>query len=142
MVVEVSDELHLAHNFRILALQLSLTSDPIAGVTDTVPTHRSLGIIFDPLQVSYDRLSETLREREPALSQLRELPSRLVEIPVWYDDPWSRECASNHGVQNSMEYLAEINQTTVQGVNDWHSRRSQSQSGGPLLPARAVSRTP
>jgi urea carboxylase len=123
MAVEVSDELHLEHSFRILALHLSLESDPIEGVTETIPTHRTLGIVFDPLVTSYGRLSDALREREPDLVRLKELPSRLVEIPIWYDDPWSRECARQHGVPSNMEYLAEINGTTVQGVIDWHTER-------------------
>jgi len=121
LAVEVSDELRLEHSFRILALRLSLEDDPIDGVTETVPTHRTLGVIFDPLRITYDELSAAIREREPELAGLRELPSRLVEIPVWYDDPWSQACARQHGVPNNMEYLAELNDTTVQGVIDWHT---------------------
>jgi len=119
--VEVSDELCLEHSFRILALRLSLQDDPIPGVTETVPTHRTLGVTFDPLQISFAQLSVAIREREPALARLRELPSRLVEIPVWYDDPWSQECARDHGVPNNMEYLAQLNETTVAGVVAWHT---------------------
>jgi urea carboxylase len=123
MAVEVSDELHLEHSFRILALNLSLKDDPIPGIGETVPTHRTLGTVFDPLVTSYQRVSDALREREPEVIGLSELPSRLVEIPIWYDDPWSRECARQHGAPNNMEYLAEINATTVQGVIDWHTGR-------------------
>lgn len=123
LAVEVSDELRLEHSFRILALRLSLQEDPIPGVTETVPTHRTLGVVFDPLRISYAQLSAAIRVREPELARLRELPSRLVEIPIWYDDPWSRACAREHGVPNNMEYLAEINNTTVQGVVDWHTGR-------------------
>jgi inhibitor of KinA len=123
MAVEVSDELHVEHSFRILALDLSLKDDPLAGVTETIPTHRTLGIVFDPFVTSYRRLSDALREREPDVIGLSELPSRLVEIPIWYDDPWSRECARQHGVPPNMDYLAEINHMTVQGVIDWHTGR-------------------
>lgn len=121
MAVEVSDELHLEHSFRILALNLSLKDDPIAGITETVPTHRTLGIVFDPLVTSYRKLSDTLRERESEVIGLSELPSRLVELPVWYDDPSSQECARQHGAPNNMEYLAEINDTTVDGVIAAHA---------------------
>jgi urea carboxylase len=123
MAVEVSDELHLEHSFRILALNLSLKEDPIPGVTETIPTHRTLGIVFDPLVIGYRKLSQVLREREPQVVGLRELPSRLVEIPIWYDDPSSRECAREHGAPPNMPYLAEINGTTVKGVIDWHTGR-------------------
>lgn len=123
LAVEVSDELCLEHSFRIVALRRSLQDDPIAGVTEIVPTHRTLGVVFDPLRIRYDELSAAIREREPELGRLREIPSRLVEIPIWYNDPWSQKCAHEHGVPNNLEYLAELNGTTVQGVVDWHTGR-------------------
>src|SRR6188508_3628425 len=46
---------------------------------------------------------------------------RLVTIPFWYNDPWSDECARAHGAPNNMDYLADINNTTVHGVIAAHS---------------------
>jgi allophanate hydrolase subunit 1 len=66
-------------------------------------------------------LIDALQEREEDATHLRRLPSRVVTIPIWYDDPWSDECARAHGRPNNMAYLAEINQTTVAGVIAAHA---------------------
>jgi urea carboxylase len=121
MVVEVGDELTLDQSFRVIALDLSLRQSPLVGVTETIPTHRSLGIVFDPLVTAYARLSAEIREREADLASLRELPSRLMEIPLWYDDPWSDDCAREHGAPNNLQFLAEINGVTVEEVIRRHS---------------------
>jgi urea carboxylase len=135
MVVEVGDELTLEQSFRVIALDLSLRAAPIAGVTETIPTHRSLGLVFDPLIIDFSRLSAAIREREPDLASLRELPSRLMEIPLWYDDPWSDECARAHGVPNNMRFLAELNGVTVEEVVRRHSRTEHWLSAVGFQPA-------
>lgn len=121
LTVEFGDELSLAQNFRVIGLDLALKENPIRGVTETIPTNRSLGIVFDPLAISGERLSAALRERETGLERLVELPSRLVTIPVWYNDPWSRECALAHGTPNNLDFLGEINGITVAEVIARHS---------------------
>ena len=45
--VEFGDELHLALNFRVIGLNLSLLEQPIPGVTETVPSNRALMIAYD-----------------------------------------------------------------------------------------------
>ena len=119
--VEFGDELHLALNFMVIALDLSLKERPIVGVTETVPSNRALMIVYDSTIIRQAALIDALREREGEAKKLRKLPSRLITIPVWYNDPWSDECARAHGAPNNMEYLAEINHTTVEGVIEAHS---------------------
>jgi allophanate hydrolase subunit 1 len=119
--VEFGDELHLALNFRVIGLNLSLTEQPIPGVTETVPSNRALMIAYDSSVVRQTALIDTLREREDEATKLRRAPSRLVTLPFWYNDPWSDECAKAHGAPNNMDYLAEINNTTVDGVIAAHS---------------------
>lgn len=121
--VEVGDELSLVHSFRILALQARLESDPLPGVTELVPTHRTLAVFYDPLVCGFDRLSAAIREREEGLDELRELDSRVVEIPIWYGDPWSLACAEEHGMEDNLAYLARINEMTTDEVVGWHTGR-------------------
>lgn len=119
--VEFGDELHLALNFRVLGLDLSLKENPIPGVTETIPSNRALMIAYDSAVIRSASLIDALREREDEALKLRTLPSRLVTIPFWYDDPWSKECAKAHGAPDNMEYLADINHTTIAGVIAAHS---------------------
>ena len=119
--VEFGDELHLALNFRVIGLNLSLAVRPIPGVTETVPSNRALMIAYDSSVIRQAALIDALREREEEATKLRQAPSRLVTIPFWYNDPWSDECARAHGAPNNMDYLAEINDTTVEGVIAAHA---------------------
>src|SRR6266851_4362223 len=94
--VEFGDELDLLLNFRVIALDAALKAQPIPGVTETIPTNRSLGIVYDPFVIDCERLVAAVSEMAAGVGEMAELPSRRVTIPVWYNDPWSRECAAAH----------------------------------------------
>lgn len=121
LTVEFGDELDLILNFRVIAFDLALKESRLPGVLETIPTNRSLGIVYDPYAVSRERLTAQLGELEAGVDEIAELPSRHLKMPVWYDDPWSRECAAAHQAPNNLQYMAEINHTTVEGVIAAHS---------------------
>ena len=83
ITVEFSRSIDDAANQRVLALDRTLVQEPIAGITETVPTYRSLLVHYDPVQISFDALSERLAARA-------ELPvppmtsTRRWRIPVVY----------------------------------------------------------
>jgi KipI family sensor histidine kinase inhibitor len=121
LTVEFGDELSLALNVRVIALDGALREARIAGVTETIPTTRSLGVVYDPLTIDRARLVARLRRLERGIGEIRALPSRHFTIPIWYDDPWSRECAAAHGAPNNVQFLAEINGVTVEEVIRRHA---------------------
>ena len=121
LTVEFGDELDLLLNFRVIALDSALKAHPIPGITETIPTNRSLGIVYDPFVIGCERLIARTKEIERAMGEIRELTSRLVTIPVWYNDPWSQECAAAHGFRNNLEYMAEINNLSVEEVIRAHA---------------------
>src|SRR5215471_13103320 len=121
LTVEFGDELDLRLNFRVIAFNAALSSQPIPGITETIPTNRSLGLVYDPLVIGYEALVERLKDVERRMGEVSELASRIVTIPVWYDDPWSRDCAAAHGFKNNLEYMAEINGCSVEAVIKTHS---------------------
>src|SRR5439155_774094 len=81
-----------------------------------IPTNRSLGIVYDPFVITRERLVSQLKEIEQRMGEIKELPSRHITIPIWYNDSWSQECAKAHGAPNNLEYMAEINHTSVGDV--------------------------
>jgi urea carboxylase len=121
LTVEFGDELDLLLNFRVIALDTALKANPIEGITETIPTNRSLGVVYDPFVVRREQLVARMQEIERGMGEIAELTSRLVTIPIWYNDPWSLECAIAAGFTNNVEYIAEINHTTVEGVIEAHS---------------------
>jgi KipI family sensor histidine kinase inhibitor len=83
ITVEFSRNIDDAANRRVLALDRALAGEPIQGVTETVPTYRSLLVHYDPVQIGFDALGERLH----ALAQ-RPVPAttkaRRWRIPVAY----------------------------------------------------------
>ena len=56
ITVEFSRNIDDEANRRVLALDRTLARDAIAGVTETVPTYRSLLVHYDPVQIDFEEL--------------------------------------------------------------------------------------
>ena len=60
ITVEFSRSIDEMANQRVLALDRTLARENITGVTETVPTYRSLLVHYDPVQIDFDTLSGKL----------------------------------------------------------------------------------
>ena len=60
ITVEFSRSIDEMANQRVLALDRTLARETITGVTETVPTYRSLLVHYDPVQIDFGTLSEKL----------------------------------------------------------------------------------
>lgn len=83
ITVEYSRDIDDRANQRVLALDRALARASIAGVTEAVPTYRSLLVHYDPVQIDY----ETLGKRLLVLAQSpadTESNARRWRIPVAY----------------------------------------------------------
>ena len=119
--VEFGDETSIPLNFRILALDFALREHAPKGLVETNPQVRTLGLVFDPLATTRERIVAHVKALIAAQGAVSTLPSRRVIIPALYDDPWSRECAEAFGVRNNIEYIAEFNGMTVAQVIETHT---------------------
>lgn len=101
ITVEFSRNIDDAANQRVLALDRTLASEPVPGVTETVPTYRSLLVHYDPVQIDFDTLSAKLTAlaQRPAPTTTR---MRRWRIPVAY--------GGEHGVD--LEDVARTLKTT------------------------------
>ena len=83
ITVEFARNIDDAANRRVLALDRRLARHPITGVTETVPTYRSLLVHYDPTQTDFETLGRELVERS-----LEPVPAgenaRRWRIPVAY----------------------------------------------------------
>jgi KipI family sensor histidine kinase inhibitor len=83
ITVEFSRNIDDTANQRVLALDRALAAEPVSGVTETVPTYRSLLVHYDPVLIDFDTLSGKL-------APLAERPvppvakTRRWRIPVVY----------------------------------------------------------
>jgi len=60
ITVEFSRHIDDAANQRVLALDRAVAQEPIPGVSETVPTYRSLLVHYDPTLTDFDVLGEQL----------------------------------------------------------------------------------
>lgn len=86
---------------RVQALDAALAAAPIPGVRETVPTYRSLLVVYDPHITAPAVIRSALAEAAAQLAS-RPLPEgRLVEIPVRYGGdagPDLEAVARHHGI--------------------------------------------
>ena len=84
--------LDLELRFRVHALTEALARRRLPGVVDLTPGIRSLQIHYDDARLPRERLLETLAEAEAALPRTGdiEVPSRIVHLPLSWDDPSTR----------------------------------------------------
>ena len=82
--VEFGNEISEAINRRIRAFGLALEAASIPGVTELVPTYRSMMIHYDPEVIGYEALKARLTAVLGGLDQVALPPSQVLEIPVLY----------------------------------------------------------
>jgi urea carboxylase len=114
--VELSEEMSLEAFFKGMAICGELQRRALPGVTEICPANASYLIRFDPDVIRPDDMLQRLKEIEAAVGSADlELKTRIVEIPVLYNDPWTRETLmrfrERHQEPSStdIEYAARIN---------------------------------
>lgn len=116
LFVELDESMSLGAFYRGLLITRELRARDLAGVTEICPANASFQVRFDPDQLDVRDLQSTLEEIDAAVdvSDAR-LDTRIVEIPVYYQDPWTHETLmrfrSRHQDPDStdIEYAARIN---------------------------------
>lgn len=78
------DEISDAASAAALALRRVIEADRIPGVVETLPTYRSLLVVFDPLRTTAGAVREALLAAAPRADPSSLPAGRLVEIPTVY----------------------------------------------------------
>jgi urea carboxylase len=114
--VEIDEEMSLEAFFKGMAICSDLEKRRIAGVSEICPSNASYLVRFDPDVIHPDTMLRTLKEIEAQIGSADlELPTRIVEIPVLYNDPWTRETLMRFRERHQdpkstdIEYAARIN---------------------------------
>ena len=90
--VEVSEEMSLEAFFKALSMTNAVRDAGISGVTEICPANASFQIKFDPDVIRPDDLLTELQRLEDLADRAEAtLDTRIVEIPVYYRDPWTHE---------------------------------------------------
>ena len=113
---EVSESMSLEAFFTSLSMTNAVREAGISGVTEICPANASFQIKFDPDRIKPGDLLRELQSMEGAASKSdASLRTRIMEIPVFYQDPWTQETLmrfrERHQDPNAtdIEYASEIN---------------------------------
>jgi urea carboxylase len=122
--VEVDEEMSLDAFFTSLSMTNAVRESRIKGVTEICPANASLQVRFDPDVISpHDMLSELKQLEAAAAKSDHTLATRIIEIPVYYNDPWTHETLmrfrERHQEPSStdLEFTARVN--GYAGVEDF-----------------------
>jgi urea carboxylase len=114
--VEIDEEMSLDAFFKSLSMTNAVRDSRIKGVTEICPANASLQIRFDPDVISPDDMLAELKRLESAADKANPtLKTRIIEIPVYYNDPWTHETLMRfrerhqEPTSTDLEYTAKIN---------------------------------
>lgn len=95
LFVEVSESMSLEAFFCAMAMCTELRNRQIDGISEICPANASFQIRFDPDRLPAESLLQLTRNIHSGLQSSEPvLQTRIIEIPVLYDDPWTRETQS------------------------------------------------
>src|ERR1700752_5021067 len=84
VTVEFSRNIDDAASQRVLALDQTLKTAPIDGITEAVPTYRSLLVHYDPVKIDFDTLGAKLVALAALPMPKQTAKARRWRIPVAY----------------------------------------------------------
>ena len=116
LFAEVGEEMSLEAFFKSFAMTNAVRQSRIKGVTEICPANASFQIKFDPDVIAPQDLLAEVKALEAEADRAEPvLKTRIIEVPVFYNDPWTRETLmrfrERHQDPNStdLEYGARIN---------------------------------
>ncbi len=129
LFVECSEEMSLEAFFQSLFMTNGVRDAGIKGVTEICPANASFQIKFDPDVIHPDDIMREVKAIEAAAAKAEPvIETRIIEIPVFYNDPWTHETLmrfrERHQDPNStdLEYAARINDfSSVEDFIEAHS---------------------
>ncbi|MFZ6048408.1 allophanate hydrolase subunit 1 [Pseudomonas sp. CR3202] len=128
LFAEVSESMSLEAFFRGMAITRALEQEDLPGVLDICLSNASFQVRFNPDAIAPETLLEKVRQLEDRTTAERRLETRIIEIPVLYNDPWTHETLMRFRdrhqdpASTDLEYAARINgYADVQAFIDAHS---------------------
>lgn len=111
IVIELGDEISVECNRRVHSLHTEIVRESLLGITDTIPTYRSILVLYDVAQVSFGELMDRLSEVEGSSPELPEENVNVVHLPVLYGGDYGPD----------LEYVAQNAEMEVGEVIELHS---------------------
>ncbi len=116
LVIEFGDKIEEQINSKIRSLTLAMEIEDIIGIIETVPTYRSLMVIYEPMIIELNELIDKVKSIEVKMDAIKLPDTRVIEIPTLYGGEYGQdiEFVAQHNkislsevikIHTSMEYL-------------------------------------
>jgi urea carboxylase len=130
LFVEISVEMSLRACLKALFICNVIREANWNGIQEICPANASYQVRFDPDLLSPDDLVYRLQKIEKDIGESSlELDTRIIEVPVFYNDPWTNETMKRFRDRHQdpgatdLEYAARINKySSVEDFVEAHSR--------------------
>ncbi|WLR51326.1 carboxyltransferase domain-containing protein [Bacillus tianshenii] len=114
---QITNDMSAESNFKALAITKELRERRIPGIIEIYPANVSYLVRYDPEIISPTDLLDYLKEIDITKSDVSELNmrSKVVEVPIWYDDPVTREYSLRFSKRNqemtisNFDYVMKVN---------------------------------
>lgn len=111
LLVEYGDEIDFEVNTKVRTMAIIMKQNTPKGVIETIPTYRSLLLVYDPSITNLAKLQKELQKLEERLDEIQIPPPDTVEIPVCYGEEFGPD----------IEFVAETHNLSVKEVIQLHS---------------------
>jgi allophanate hydrolase subunit 1 len=112
----MDEEMSLDAFFKSLAMSNAAREANIDGVREICPANASFQVRYDPDVIAPEDMMAKLKELEKiAIDAEKRLETRIIEVPVFYRDPWTHECVMRFRERHQdpsgtdLDYAARIN---------------------------------
>ncbi len=129
LFVECDESMSLEAFFKSLSMTTAIKDSRIKGVTEICPANASFQVKFDPDIIRPDDILREVQSIEDAAASTEPvIGTRIIEIPVYYQDPWTNETLMRFRERHQdpkatdIEYAARINNfSTVEDFIQAHA---------------------
>lgn len=111
VVMEFGNSIKPEINAKIRNMVMAIDEGNLKGISEIIPTYRSILIIYNPLLIEYNSLIEYLKETSSSLGEETDNEARIVELPTVYGGEYGPD----------IEFVASHNNLTVDEVIKIHS---------------------
>ena len=110
ILVQLAEGMSVGVNMRVLAICRRLEELRIEGVLDICPANASYLIRLEPDVLHPRALEERLRELEAEVGDAADfhLETRIIDVPVLWDDPWTAETVKRFRDRHQTPDLTDI----------------------------------
>jgi inhibitor of KinA len=113
LLVQLGKEIDIQINRRVHALSTLINDAPIDGIVETVPAYSTLVVHYDPLVLTYSRVSQWVQSKLEQVQEFTSKKTRMIEIPVKYGGEYGPD----------LEAVAAYHNLQIEDVIRVHSHR-------------------